>query len=320
MAAPSTTHQFITSGSALLDCVLGGGWPLGRIANIVGDKSTGKSLLAIEACANFARQFPDGKIWYAETEAAFDTAYAESLGIPIDQVSFKRHLKTVENFYKHLSTKVQYCKDNKVPGLYVLDSLDALSDDAEADREIGTASFGASKAKQLSEFFRRIADDIEEADITLFIVSQIRDNIGVSFGRKYKRSGGKALDFYASQVLYLAHMGVDKRTIKKIERAVGVKIKAKCDKNKIGLPLRECEFSIQFGFGVDDLIACLNWLEVVARLDDAGLTKEGAAKLAKQALDMDSNAYGREAKRIGDVARKVWNEIETDFLPKRRKY
>jgi RecA/RadA recombinase len=85
---PPERRSFIPTGCTLLDCVLGGGWVLGRVSNIVGDKSTGKTLLAIEACANFARTYPDGKIYYREAESAFDEGYARRLGLPADRVDF----------------------------------------------------------------------------------------------------------------------------------------------------------------------------------------------------------------------------------------
>src|ERR1019366_4415396 len=92
------------------------------------------------------------------------------------------------------------------PGLYILDSLDALSDRAELERKIDEPSFGAGKAKQMSQLFRRLIRKINKTDVAVIIISQIRDNIGVRFGDKTTRSGGHALDFYASQVLKLAHL------------------------------------------------------------------------------------------------------------------
>jgi len=89
------------------------------------------------------------------------------------------------------------------PLLYILDSLDALSDEAELGREITKGSFG-TKAKQLSEIFRRLVVKMKKKNIQLLVISQIRDNVGVMFGKKQKRMGGKALDFYAVQVIWLA--------------------------------------------------------------------------------------------------------------------
>ena len=138
-SAKKENIEFISSGCYLLDCVLGGGWPLGRMSNVIGDSSTGKSLMAIEACANFHHQYPNGKIYYLETESAFDLAYAEALGMPVNSVIFPADDlpdNTVESWFEHLSLVLAELEKNKLPCLYIVDSLDALSDRAEKGRDI----------------------------------------------------------------------------------------------------------------------------------------------------------------------------------------
>src|SRR5262245_49730127 len=143
-AAPSHL-MFIPTGCQTLDLALGGGWAKNRIANIVGDKSSGKTLLCIEACANFAIKYPKGRIFYRESEAAFDQDYAKALGMPVARVSFGDDpLETVEDLFDELSDILR----NKNDCLYICDSLDALSDRAELDRGIADGSYGAQKAKK----------------------------------------------------------------------------------------------------------------------------------------------------------------------------
>ena len=294
-----TNISFVHTGCTLLDCVVGGGWALGRVVNIVGDKSTGKTLLAMEAAANFFLQYPNGRVRYNEAEAAFDESYAEALGIPIQKVDIVTECATVEDWFNDLSA---FLKDTKkgTHALYILDSLDALSDAAELERGISEGSYGASKPKQLSQMFRRLIRKIEESNVCLIIISQVRDAIGVSFGDKLKRSGGKALDFYASQVVWLAHLKLLKKTINKVERPYGVRIRAKCKKNKVGLPWRECEFELHFGYGIRDKEASLEWL-------------------AEVGIRPDKNTSA-SAETIRRVVQTKWAEIETSFLPKERKY
>ena len=317
-SAPSSSLQFISSGCRLLDCVLGGGWVLGRISNIIGDKSTGKTLLAIEACANFAHQYPRGDIYYREAEAAFDVQYAQTLGLPTSRMDFSDAFHTVEDMFEDLSKVTT--GSNKRPALYIVDSLDALSDRAELGREIDKGSYGAEKAKQMSELFRRLTKKVEQSKVCVIIISQVRDNIGVTFGRKTTRSGGRALDFYSSQVVFLAHIKRLKRTISKVERVHGVTIKAFCDKNKVGLPFRECEFDIRFAYGIDDIGANLKWLAEVGRLDTLDLTKAEVPRL----IDSLETSTPAEIASIRDdldaAVVKVWYEIEQKFLPSRSKY
>lgn len=318
-SAPAASLTFIHTGAKILDCVLGGGWPLGRVVNVVGDRSSGKTLLGIEACANFARAFPRGHIWYNEAESAFDVAYAEVVGLPRDRVQMKEDCDTVEAFFDHLTAALKSVGDE--PGLYILDSLDALSDEAEMKRGIEEGSYAMAKAKKMSELFRRLVRLLKTSNVCLIIISQVRDKIGVAFGDKHARTGGKALDFYASQVLYLAQLGTIKRTIDKVERAVGVEIRAKVKKNKVGIPMRECEFNILFGYGVDDIGANLDWLDAVGKLSEfrgmrhTRLTSyvNGLDKLSRSELSV-------VRKEVDALVVKNWYRIEEGFLPTRKKY
>src|SRR5262245_16524095 len=260
--SPNTNIQFIPSGCQLLDLSLGGGWAESRIFNIVGDKSTGKTLLCIEAAANFTLKYPKGRIKYRESEQAFDENYAAALGMPLDRVDFgDKPLETVEDMFEDLHTVIK--RKSPHPILYMCDSLDALSDRAEMDRDIDEGSYGAQKAKKMSELFRRLVRGLSGTNVTVGIVSQVRDRIGAMYGRKVSRSGGRALDFYASQIVYLVHLGAVNKTVSGVKRATGIRVKAHVDKNKVSLPLRGCEFNIQFGYGVDDALASLRWLQEI---------------------------------------------------------
>jgi recombination protein RecA len=312
--SPNTKLEFIPSGCTLLDCVLGGGWPLGRISNIVGDRSTSKTGLVMEACSNFAIKYPKGRILYRESEAAFDVDYAESMGMPVNRVEFAPPDKffTVEDFFEDLSRILDDLAKSNIPALYALDSLDALSDRDELEREIDKGSYGAAKAKKLSELFRRLVQKIERTRVCLLIVSQVRDNIGVTFGQQYSRSGGRALDFYASLIVYLAKIKTLDRTIGGVKRATGITVRVKCTKNKISMPMRECDFDYEFGYGINSVKASLDWLKSVGKLtaDDAKITLN---KLTDdQFFDLQD--------RLNDTVPQIWQEIEDKFRPKRRKY
>jgi recombination protein RecA len=316
-------YSFISSGCAILDCVLGGGFPLGRITNLVGDKSTSKTGLATEVLINFIRQFPNGKPAYRDTEAAFDLEYAAAMGLDrkkIDLGDPDKPITTIEDFIREFDGYLTERAKTKTPGMYVIDSLDALSDEAEMERDVGDKSYGMAKPKLLSEFFRKTARKIETSQVHLLIVSQVRDNIGAMFGEKYKRSGGKALDFYASQCLWLAHIETLKKEINKIKRPYAIEIRAKCKKNKVGLPLRECDFVFRFGFGVEDAEASADWLKAVGRLKDAEINVTDYKAYRTELDDLSAADYDEERKRLAAVVKKVWSEIEISFLPKRTKY
>ncbi|MFA5262204.1 MAG: ATPase domain-containing protein [Opitutaceae bacterium] len=310
--------KLFSSGCALLDCALGGGWPEGRIVNIVGDKSTGKTLLAIEATANFAALYPDGKIFYRETEAAFDEPYARSLGLPLDRVDMMRGLETVEDVFEDMEAAIGRATG---PGLYILDSLDAVSDRAEQKRKIDEATFGGTKPKQMGQLFRRLTQRMSKACMTFVIISQTRDNIGVMFGERHTRTGGRALDFYASQIVWLAHLKQITRTVKKIKRVVGVQIRAKVKKNKIGPPFREADFPILFSYGMDDVQAACDWLE--ANGVSASSLVDGCRRwrdIDRWMKGLDDRDYRRWRARISKLLRREWDRVEMTFAPKRSKY
>src|ERR1700679_3730374 len=107
-AAPKTSIEFISSGSKTLDLALGGGWAEGRIANVIGDRSSGKTLLMIEASANFIKKHPNGRIKYREAEAAFDIPYAQALNMPIESVDFGNGLfETIEDLFEDLTATLK---------------------------------------------------------------------------------------------------------------------------------------------------------------------------------------------------------------------
>jgi len=317
---PSKDVEYIHSGCTLLDCVLGGGWALSRIANIVGDKSTGKTLLTIEACINFRRAFPTGKIRYVEPEAAFDQSYATELGMPED-VDFAEDMDTVEEVYDDMVETFD-ALGKKEPCLYVIDSLDSLSDKAEMGRKFDENSYGGTKPKQLGKLFRQLVRKIRSKRVLVIIVSQVRDNIGVMFGEKHTRSGGKALDFYASQIVWLAQTGQTRRVIKKQTQVVGVTVRAKCKKNKVGLPFRECEFNIKFGYGVDDLTANLNFLRDSQRLPllEVGMTEDSVKRYLSRLDSLTKEGLQEQRLKINQAVKTAWREIQQEFLPRRKKY
>jgi len=312
------------SGCKPLDLALGGGWAAPYIINVVGDKSSGKTLLAIEAAINFCKVFPRGEVIYKRAERTFDPPYAEALGLPLDRVDLgTESVVVVEDIYAELDRLTAKGRKTPPPRLYVIDSWDAVKHKAELERGIGEADYGR-KALLLSEFLRRLEAPMVDAKVTLFMISQTRAAIGSLF-KKQQRSGGVALDFYASQIVWLHQAGFIQRetTIdgKKVTRKTGTRIIANVDKNKFGLQSRRAYFDLLYGYGTDDLKACLDFLD-----KSGGLPKLRAAlngtKPSELITKVRNRADGWEPllNALHQVVEAHWWEIEARFLPARGKY
>lgn len=319
----------IPSGCAVLDGVLGAGWPLGRIVNIVGDRSSGKTLLAIEACANFALCSKTGMIWYRESEAAFDTDYAQSLGLPLDRVNFGPDGEdtvwdTVEDIFEDLEKKLGYLERTGKAGLYIIDSLDALSSRAELKRKIDEATFGGEKPKVMGQLFRRLTRRIKKTNMCVVVISQVRDKIGVMFGEKHTRTGGRALDFYAAIIIWLHHIKTLRKKVGSgtgmIRVAKGVRILAKTKKNKLTDPFRECRFDIRFGYGVDDVPAALDWLADRKALDLLGLRPVDVDTFLADVRAAPREERAELRTEVRDAVLLAWKELAQSMRPTESKY
>ena len=263
---------YFRTGCILLDKVLGGaknilGVPAGKFINIVGDKSAGKTFLSNEFIAwayyNLGKNF---KWIYDDCESgySFDTQSLYGFDIMPDEPI---HSTTVEEAFYHITKFAEKLKENQF-GIYVLDSLDGLTSEEQdkrakeriksiEDEKEMKGTYGMGKAKYLSqEFFPQLCSVIENKNILVIIISQIRDNVDMFSFEKYARAGGKALDFYAHSVIWLA-------TAKKIETMdtpVGVVVKAKTTKSKTPRPFRECFFSFLYDYGLDGIGTSIDYL------------------------------------------------------------
>ena len=262
---------FVSTGSTLLNLALSdnpyGGFALGKLVNIVGDHSSGKSFLAwtIFSEAVYNPAFSDYILRYIEPEVAFEHLIDKLFGKAVDgrvlvDVVDKAIAKkkgdepyTVEDWYRDIKDILS----KKVPFIDVLDSLDATTTKAEFAREIGEGSYRLEKPRLMPEILRKIAGGVKDTHSLIIVVSQTRDPIGLTFGGGTKtRSGGQALHFFSSYEIWLAIKG----HIKRRDRDVGVNVRAKVKKNKFTGKQREVEFPIYTDYGLDDTTSMINWL------------------------------------------------------------
>ena len=313
---PDLEKIFISSGGTLLNLALtnttDNGYRAGRIVNIVGDKSSGKTLLAIEVMSyayHMLKKKYDMKLIYNEGEAAFDKEYAAKLGLPVDKIDF-RESETVEDLYEDVNKEIELpTKEKKDFTIYVLDSLDSIVSEAELEQDFDKSGFGMDKQKQMSKLFRRLVRKIRNNNILLIIISQLRDKIGVTFGETKTRAGGRALDFYASQIIWLYERG----KIKKGNLPVGLEIQAKIKKNKLWKPFREVQFSILFEYGIDDVGSnvdylkdnkvCVNESNTRFKYEDTQFSREDFIQFISE---------NNKEQEIKDLVKQTWDEIEKE--------
>ena len=333
---------FVSTGCSLVDRILGGGMPMGRVINLIGDSHCGKTLLAIEVGVNFQRMFPKGIIEYHEGEGAFDEPYAKELGLDLSKVNFvdtpKGTKDTLEDLAKRLSTIIKEkeklrkskSKEDKAkadePVMYVVDSYDSLNLDKETENT-DKGYVAAKCAQRLGEILKDNVNKLAKNNIMLLIISQTRVNISDNpYAPPIKRNGGAALKFYSTQEIWLSESGKMAKTFIGKEWKLGLRIMARTGKNRVGIEYRHCFFYIRFGFGVDDIRSNLEYIKDYGNLEkiDTSGTDIDAFKttnLEEQVRKVYQSEHRTViAQRIADEVERRWWEIEEKLFLDVKKY
>ncbi len=341
-----TQDELIPTGSTLLNLActdtMYGGYGHGKMVNLIGDSSSGKTILALTmlACMTQEKRFDDYEFIYHDSEVALEFDIEYMFGPKVaKRIIMIENKNTIQDWYVEHLNRI----NNGVPFVYVTDSFDGIGSNEESKRgqemlkkalrkkeggkeEKDKGSYSMEKQKWASEAFRQYAEGVAKTNSIDLIICQTRDKIGAMFGPKKTKSGGTAMKFWMCHEIWLSHLRQIQHDVRK--RVTGNEVMAKITKNKLTGKVRKVTFPVYYEHGLDDIESCVNFLKeekhwktktgkglVIPEFDlEDGISKDDFIQLVHDDIRSGSR---KMYDQLREVTRDVWMEIEEEVTPNR---
>lgn len=318
--APTIVKEWVGTGSTILDLAISnrknGGFPVGRVSEITGLEQSGKSLLASHALLNTQKK--DGLAVYIDTENAISKEYLEAIGLDLKQMLYIP-LETVEDIFETIDVIIDKVRSSDKDRLVtiVVDSIAGASTKTEMSADFDKDGYATAKALIISKAMRKITNLIGRERICLIITNQLRQKLNApAFSDPWTTPGGKGIPFHASVRLRLSSIGAIKTKVDGHDQIVGSRVKAKLVKNRVGPPLRECEYEVYFDSGIDDFSSWLTTMKDYGLVNQAGAWYSWTDKDSGEVIKFQSKEFVEKIISVTKYKETIYDEIADKVIMK----
>jgi recombination protein RecA len=318
--APTLVKEWVSSGSTILDLAISnrknGGFPVGRVSEITGLEQSGKSLLAAHVLLNTQKR--GGLAVYIDTENAISKEYLAAIGLDLKKMLYIC-LETVEDIFEAVEkmiADVRLSDRNKLVTI-VVDSIAGASTKTEMAADFDKDGYATAKALIISKAMRKITNLIGRERICLIFTNQLRQKLNApAFSDPWVTPGGKGIPFHASVRIRLSSIGAIKSKREGVEEVVGSRVKAKLVKNRVGPPLRECEYEIYFDSGIDDYSSWLSTMKNYGLVNQSGAWYSWTNRKTGEIIKFQSKEFVDKIIKNEQLHDMVYDEISEKVIMK----
>lgn len=318
--APTIVKEWIGSGSTILDLAISnrkdGGFPVGRVCEITGLEQSGKSLLASHVLLNTQKK--GGFAVYIDTENALSPEYLTAIGLDLKQMLYIP-LETVEDIFETIDVIIDKVRSSDKDRLVtiVVDSIAGASTKTEMSADFDKDGYATAKALIISKAMRKITNLIGRERICLIITNQLRQKLNApAFSDPWTTPGGKGIPFHASVRIRLSSIGAIKAKVDGHDQIVGSRVKAKLVKNRVGPPLRECEYEVYFDSGIDDYSSWLTTMKDYGLVAQSGAWYSWTNKKTGEVIKFQSKEFVEKIINISENKELIYDEIAEKVIMK----